>query len=184
MIQSIQTNSGKRWSERVKNLKDERQTRLELTSQNREDLQSQTARIKQTLEKVLDSDTSLAERIKTLFREQGITIASILTAFGLLISTIVGFVTGGSGGGAVGGAVGGGKKWIQDKLKALARLFGKLAQKLAAALPGIIGSIVSWLLNLLKKVTLFAAEHIWLFIAGVVGLIITFLMKEVKNKKD
>ena len=95
--------------ERVKNLKDERQTRLELTSQNREDLQSQVARIKQTLEKILDSDTSLAERIKTLFREQGITIASILTAFGLLISTIVGFVTGGSGGGAVGGAVGGGK---------------------------------------------------------------------------
>ena len=33
---------------------------------------------KKTIAKVLDKDTSLAEKIQTLFREQGITIASIL----------------------------------------------------------------------------------------------------------
>jgi restriction endonuclease len=83
--------------DRLNNLKDERSVRLELTSQNRKELQTQFARIKQTIEKVLDGDTSLAEGIKTIFREQGITIASILTAFGLMISTIVGFVSGGAG---------------------------------------------------------------------------------------
>ena len=178
--------SKKSINDRLNSLKDERATRCELASQNRKELQSQVDRIRQTIEKVLDSDTTLAERIRTLFREQGITIALILTAFGLLISTIVGFVTGGGGGGVTGAALpkSGAKKWIQDKLKALARLFGKLAQKLGAALPGIIGSIVSWLLNILKKVTLFAAEYVWLFVAGVVGLIVTILTKQVKTKNN
>ena len=35
--------------------------------------------IKETIRKVLDRNTSLAEKIRMLFREQGITIASILT---------------------------------------------------------------------------------------------------------
>ena len=35
--------------------------------------------------KVLDKNTSLAKRIRTLFQEQGITIASILTATGIAI---------------------------------------------------------------------------------------------------
>ena len=38
-------------------------------SQNRKDLQTQVAKIKQTLEKVLDKNTSLAERIRTLLRK-------------------------------------------------------------------------------------------------------------------
>ena len=58
-------------------------------SQNRKDLQTQVARIKQTIEKVLDQNTSLAERICTFFSEQGITTFSILTALSATISTIV-----------------------------------------------------------------------------------------------
>ena len=58
--------------------------------------------MRQTLEKVLDKDTSLKERIRTLFREQGITIISTLTALSMTISTIVLAITGviGGGGGA------------------------------------------------------------------------------------
>ena len=70
--------------------------------QNRKDLQTQVARIKQAIEKILDTDTSLAEKIWTLFREQGITIFSVLTAVSMLISTIVLAVTGGGGVGAPG----------------------------------------------------------------------------------
>ena len=55
--------------------------------------------IKQTLEKVLDQDTSLAERIHTLFKEQSITIAAILTTLSMTVSTIVLAVTGIFGGG-------------------------------------------------------------------------------------
>ena len=46
-------------------------------------LKSQITSFKETIAKVLDKDTSFAEKIQTLFREQGITIASILTAIGM-----------------------------------------------------------------------------------------------------
>ena len=58
------------YRDRLDDLNTEKRARLEILSQNRKDLQTQVARIKQTLEKVLDQNTSLAERIHTLFREQ------------------------------------------------------------------------------------------------------------------
>ena len=69
------------YRDRLDDLNTKKQVKLEKLSQNREDLQAQVARIKETLEKVLDQNASLAERIRTLFREKGITIFSILTAF-------------------------------------------------------------------------------------------------------
>ena len=73
----------------------------------------------------------MAEKIRTLFREQGITIASILTAIGMAIMVLVEALLPG-GGSAV--ASGGGepppkdeaglKEWIKNKLKALALLLG------------------------------------------------------------
>ena len=63
--------------------------RLEILSQNRDDLSTQVARIRQTIGKNLDRNTSLLERIRTLSCEQGITIISILTALSMTISIIV-----------------------------------------------------------------------------------------------
>ena len=88
------------YRDRLDDLNTEKQARLEILSQIRKGLQTQVARIKQTLEKVLDQNISLAERIRTLFHEQGITIFSILTAFSMTISTIFLAITGvfGAGG--------------------------------------------------------------------------------------
>ena len=80
--------------DRLDNLNTEKQARLEILSQNRNDLQTQVARIKQSFENVLDKNTSLAERIRTLFREKNITIFSMLTALSVAISTIVLVITG------------------------------------------------------------------------------------------
>ena len=94
-------------------------------------LKNQITRFKETIARVSDKDTSLAEKIRTLFREQGITIASILTAIGIAIRVLVEALLPG-GGGAV-AASGGGKppkdeaglaEWIRNKLKALASLLG------------------------------------------------------------
>ena len=52
-------------------------------------LKNQITSFKETIAKVSDKDTSLAEKIRTLFREQGITIASILTAIGMAIRVLV-----------------------------------------------------------------------------------------------
>ena len=91
------------YRDRLDDLNTGKQARLEILSQNRKDLQTQVARIKETFEKVLDKDASLAERMRTLFKEQqGITIFSILTTLSMTISTIVltitGVFVGGSGG--------------------------------------------------------------------------------------
>ena len=170
---------------KVADLKVEKDARLEIISQHRKDLQTQISRIRQTIEKVLDSDTTLGDKIRTIFREQGITIAAVLTAFGLLISTIVGFVTGGGGSTNVIKPPKKGldpKKWLQNNLKALARLMGKLAQKLGAALPGIIGSIVSWLLNRFKDVFSFAAEHVYIFLIFIGSGLFTAISSSKINK--
>ena len=110
-------------------LNTEKQARLEILSQNRKDLQTQVARIRQTFAKVIDQDTSLAERIRTLLREQGITIFLILTAFSMTISATVLAITGVFGGGG-GGGLGGSspkdegvlKKWLDKLANMLKRL--------------------------------------------------------------
>ena len=108
---------------------------------------------------MLDKDTSLGEKIRTLFREQGITIASILTAIGMAIWVLVEALLPGGGGAAM--ASGrepppkdekGLKEWVRSKLKALASLLGRLGMKAAEALPGIIGGIISWILNRAKDI--------------------------------
>ena len=124
------------YRDRLDDLNTEKQARLEILSQNQKDLQTQVARIKQTIAKVLDQDTSLAERICTLLREQGLTIFTILTALSMIISTIVLAITGVFGGvdrGAGGsppkdeGAL---KKWPDRLADALKRLAGKAVKAL------------------------------------------------------
>ena len=107
-LEEVETNSTysdeKRqlYKDRLDDLNTEKQARLKILSQNRKDLQTQVAKIKQTLEKVLDKNTSLAEKTHTLFREQGITFFSVLAALSMTISAIVLAITGvfGGGGGA------------------------------------------------------------------------------------
>ena len=88
----------------------------------------------------------LAERICTLFKEQGITIFSILTGLSMTISTFVLAITGVFGGSGGGGGAGGTpskdkgtlKKWLDRLADALKRLAGKAVE----ALPAIVGSEV------------------------------------------
>ena len=67
---------------------------------------------KETIAKVLDKDTSLGEKVRTLFREQGIIIASIIMAIGMAIGVLVEALLPG-GGAAV--ASGGGEPPPKDK---------------------------------------------------------------------
>ena len=87
------------YRDRLDDLNIEKQARLEISSQNRKDLQTQVARIRQTIEKVLDKNTPLPERILILIREQIVTIISTLTGLLAGIATIVLSVIGNFGGG-------------------------------------------------------------------------------------
>ena len=68
-------------TKRIDTLNDELVTRQESINLLKGRLKSQITRFKETIAKVLDKDTSLGEKIRTLFREQGITIASILNGY-------------------------------------------------------------------------------------------------------
>ena len=132
---------------------------------------------------MLDKDTSLAEKIRTLFREQGIMIASILTATGMVIGVLVeALLPGGGGSAASGGSEPppkdekGLKEWLRNKLKALASLPGKLGIKAAEALPGIIGGIISWVLNRAKDVLGWVSQNVWALVVGIGGLIYTYMV--------
>ena len=129
---------------------------------------------------------TLGEKIRTLFREQGITIFSILTAFGMVIGFIVEALLPSGGVGSTTtllNTTGGGgndktnaKEWIKNKLQALASLLGKLAAKAGAALPGILGSIISWILTRAKEAVGWLSQNLWALIVGIGGLIYTYLV--------
>ena len=124
---------------------------------------------------MLDKNTSLGEKIRNLFREQGITIASILTAIGMAIGVLVEALL--PGGGAAMESGGGGepppkdekglKGWIRNKLKVLASQLGRLGMKAAEALPGIIGGIVSWILNRAKDVVGWVSQNVWALVVDI-----------------
>ena len=169
--------------DRLDDLNTEKQARLEILSQNRKDPQTQFARIRQTIAKILDQDTSLTEKIRILFKEQGITIFSILTVLSMTISTFVLAITGvfGGGGGSAGGSTpkdeGVLKKWLDGLANAVKRLAGKAVE----ASPAIVGSVVGAILSFLGKTVGFFAEHSWALTVFVARLVGWWLMQKVKK---
>ena len=130
----------------------------------------------------MDSNTSLGEKIRTLFREQEITIASILTAIEMAIGVVVKALLSGGGGAAASGGEpppkneAGLKEWVRNKLKALAFLLGRLGIKAAEALPSIIGGIISWILNRATDVVGWVSQNLWALVVGIGGLIYTCMV--------
>ena len=165
-------------------LNDELATRQESIDLLKGRLKSQITSFKETIAKVLDKDTSLSEKIRTLFREQGITIASILTAIEMAIGVHFealllcwGVVAASGGGGEPPPKDDKGlKEWVRSKLKVLASLLGRLGIKAAEALPGIIGGIISWILNRAKDVVGWVSQNLCALAVGIGGLIYMYMV--------
>ena len=126
----------------------------------------------------------MTEKISTLFREQGITIISILAALYMTILTIVLGITGVFGGG---GGVGGSASPPKDNgalkklLKRLADALKRLPGKAVEALPAIVRSVVGAILSFLGKAVEFVVEHTCSLIVFVEGLIGVWLMQIVSK---
>ena len=101
---------------------------------------------------MVDKDTSLAEKIRTLFQEQGITIRTIRMAIGVLVEALL---PGGGGAGTAGKPLPKDEKDLKDcirnKLKTLLLLPRRLGVKAVEALSGIIGVILSWSCSITKS---------------------------------
>ena len=151
---------------------------------------NQIYQIRESIMKFLDKETgTLGERIRTLFKEQGITIVSILTALGMTLGVLIEALLGGpsttstptSQSTTTSDKKGGAREWIKNKLKALSQLLGKLADKALASLPGIIGSILSWILNRAKEVIGWLSQNLWALITGVGVLIYTYFITKTRR---
>ena len=68
------------------------------------------------------------------------------------------------------------KEWLRNKLKALVSLLRRLGMKAAKALPGIIGVIISWILNRVKEVAGWVSQNLWALVVGIGGLLYTYMV--------
>ena len=123
-----------------------------------------------------DETRSLGERIRELFRRDGLTIGAIVTAIGMTISTIMLAVFPQSH------PTSPDKKTnvVKRAFVKVANILLDLAKKALTALPGVIGSIVSFLLKKAGDLVLFLSEHlIILLLAITLGIfeIITSIIK-------
>ena len=189
--------------EKIKELTEQRD--LQRNHLNRDllpGLKSQFARIRETVNTVLYSDRTLGEKIRTLFREQGITIVSVLTALGFAIATITEGIALGvknatpnpkpkppgpdpdpspEPGPKPPKPTPGSREWIKQMLQKIANLLIKLGDKALAALPGIIGAVVNFLLKSAATAVGFLTENLWAFIVAVGGLLYVYLGQVLKD---
>ena len=110
---------------RIKKLRDESNERNEEINIPKDEASKQISQIRGSI--TVDEEMgTLGERIRTLFKEQGITIVSILTAVGMAIGVLIEFLlrrptvstttSGNTSGGDGKGS--GAREWIKNKLKA------------------------------------------------------------------
>ena len=117
---------------RLQRLQDEQQAISDQIRILKGQYSNQIYQIRESIMKFLDKETgTLGERIRTLFKEQGITIVSILTALGMTLEVLIEALLGGpststptSESTTTTDKKGGAREWIKNKLKALSQLLG------------------------------------------------------------
>jgi hypothetical protein len=94
-----------RLEEELQRLREQRDAHIAAIASIRGNLRSEVIRIRDTLDKVLNTDRTLGERLRTIFTELVITIASLVAAIGAILAAVITALT---GGGAAPMATGGG----------------------------------------------------------------------------
>jgi len=129
-------------------------------AQERSDFRKQE--IRQINAQLEEGGESLSEKVKAVFKKYGLTLTGIFVAAGVVIGTVIGVIT----------------KALKDMGKQIANGLKTLGQKAASALPGLIGSIVSFSFKTTGQVVGFLAEHTWLLILAVVVFLIEKVIKK------
>ena len=63
-----------------------------------------------------------------------------------------------------------------EEFQAMASLLGRLDVKAAEALPGIIGAILSWVLNKASDIVDWVPKNLWALVVGVRELLYTYMV--------
>ena len=104
----------------------------------------------------------LLERVKEIFKKYGWTLQAVVLAVGLVLGAL-----------ALAGLNG-----LKAGTKAVGQGLKTIGQKLGSLLPGLIGSIVSYIFKAAGQVLSFLGEHAWLLILAVVAFFMVRLLKK------
>ena len=104
----------------------------------------------------------LRERVKNIFKKYGWTLQAVVLAVGVVLSAL-----------ALAGLNG-----LKAGTKAVGQGLKTIGQKLGSLLPGLIGSIVSFIFKAAGQVLSFLGEHAWLLILAVVAFFMERLLKK------
>ena len=110
---------------------------------------------------VRERQRPLLERVKDIFKKYGWTLQAVVLAVGLVLGAL-----------ALAGLNG-----LKAGTKALGQGLKAIGKKLGSLLPGLIGSIVSYIFKAAGQVFSFLAEHAWLLILAVVAFFMERLLK-------
>ena len=144
----------KRLAENRRVLKNKDANPSEIEAANKQIEQDERAleRINENMERE-EQKLPLRERVKNIFEKYGWTLQAVALAVGIVLSALALAAT--------------------DALKAGTKAVGKgllaIGKKLGALLPGLIGSIVSFIFKAAGQVFSFLGEHAWLLILAVVA---------------
>ena len=152
----------KRLTENKRVLEDENASpsEREAAKQKVEEDEQALERVNENMERE-EQKLPLRERVKNIFKKYGWTLQAVALAVGIVLSALALAATNG---------LKAGTKAIGNGLKAI-------GQKLGSLLPGLIGSIVSYIFKAAGQVFSFLAEHAWLLILAVVAFFMERMLK-------
>ena len=168
------TKSLKELEERLETLKranDEDQLVIDDENATSSDIQAAAERIIERDEEIArlapqiqqrEEALPLRERVKNIFKKYGWTLQAVALAVGVVLSAL-----------ALAGLNG-----LKAGTKAVGQGLKAIGQKLGSLLPGLIGSIVSFIFKAAGQVFSFLGEHAWLLILAVVAFFMERLLKK------
>ena len=104
----------------------------------------------------------LRERVKEIFKKNGVTVTAIFIAAGVVIGAVISTLT----------------KGLKATGKAMANGLKEIAAKLGSLLPGLIGQIATFLFKTAANAVGFLAEHTWLIILAAVAFLFEKYIKK------
>ena len=128
------------------------------------DNEAELARVNTEIE-VKERQRPLLERVKEIFKKYGWTLRAVVLAAGITISAVVLATLNG----------------LKAATKAIGNGLKNIGKQAIGALPGLIGSIVSFIFKAAGQAISFLAEHAWLLILAVVAFPVERVAKRARS---